>query len=213
MTQTTSRPQGTLPAAVLSDLDGTLLDTEAPWLELVAAVARERGATQAQAAAVSHAAEGATVAQTIAMLAGPDAGSAEVEAALAAELQERAEGAIAQARWIPGAREFLDRVAASNIPLALVTSSDRGWVDVIAPVLGLDRFATLVTADDVDRHKPHPEPYRLAAERLGLDIADCLALEDSRTGSTAAVDAGARTLLVRPERPEWLAAAAGWAPS
>lgn len=201
-----------LPAAVLTDLDGTLLDSEAPWLELVAEVARERGADSAGAARIAHLAEGATVTQTIALLAGEQAGDPATEAALAAELDERAAEAIAQARWLPGSEAFLDRVAEAGVPLALVTSSDRGWVGIIAPVLGIDRFDTVVTADDVERHKPHPDPYLLAATRLGLDPAACLALEDSRTGSTAALAAGVPTLVLRPEQPGWLQPGAGWAP-
>ena len=57
-------------------------------------------------------------------------------------------------------------------------------------------FDVSVVGDDVERGKPHPDPYLLAAERLGVDITRCLAIEDSPTGVASALAAGATVLAV-----------------
>src|SRR5690606_42034870 len=60
----------------------------------------------------------------------------------------------------------------------------------------LDLFDTVVTRDDVINAKPHPDPYLMAAQRLGIDPARCLALEDSHAGVHAAHAAGMQTVMV-----------------
>ena len=57
-------------------------------------------------------------------------------------------------------------------------------------------FDVSVVGDDVERGKPHPDPYLLAAERLGVDITQCIAIEDSPTGVASALAAGATVLAV-----------------
>ncbi|MCW3478447.1 HAD family hydrolase [Neisseriaceae bacterium JH1-16] len=88
--------------------------------------------------------------------------------------------------------EVLAMLQYAYVPLALVTSS---WPQRIAIVLrqhGLDGvFDAIVCRDDVALGKPAPGCYRLAAERLGVDIASCLVFEDSPSGVQAAVQSGA----------------------
>ena len=78
----------------------------------------------------------------------------------------------------PGARELLAEVAAAGLPRALVTSSERRFMDAVLASTGL-RFDALVCAEDVSVTKPDPEPYLLAAKLLGTEPARCFALEDS----------------------------------
>jgi len=86
-----------------------------------------------------------------------------------------------------------------KLPLAVVSGGMRALVTRTLETLGLlDRFAVLVTAEDVRHGKPHPEPFLLAAERLGVEPARCLVLEDSPTGIEAARAAGMRYVLVPP---------------
>jgi beta-phosphoglucomutase-like phosphatase (HAD superfamily) len=80
-------------------------------------------------------------------------------------------------------------VAASGLPYALVTSSQRRFVDAVLARTGL-RFPVVVCGSDVTQGKPDPEPYLLATERLGVPPGQCLVLEDSITGVTAAEAAG-----------------------
>lgn len=95
----------------------------------------------------------------------------------------------------PGAREWIEFVAGLGLPLALATSSGPHLVqDRLGP--WLDRFHAVVTRADVERGKPHPDLYLEAARRLGVAPADCLALEDSPTGTRAAIAAGMPVLIV-----------------
>src|SRR6185437_9531631 len=95
----------------------------------------------------------------------------------------------------PGARELLAEVAAAGLPHALVTSSERGFMDAVLARTGL-RFDVRVCADDVSTTKPDPEPYLLAAKLLGADPASCVALEDSPNGVASAQAAGCRVIAV-----------------
>lgn len=79
--------------------------------------------------------------------------------------------------------------AIRNLPLAVVSSSGRAEVEPVLERAGIrDCFVTLVTGEDVSRRKPHPEPYLLAAERLG--ISKPLVVEDSEPGAAAGRAAG-----------------------
>ncbi|NJC28478.1 HAD family hydrolase [Neolewinella antarctica] len=90
----------------------------------------------------------------------------------------------------PGIKEALREVA-DAFPLAIATNSGRADTDVVVPALGLDSFTdVVVTATDVANLKPSPDIYLLAAKKLGLDPRDCIAIEDSKPGGTAAKAAG-----------------------
>jgi len=89
----------------------------------------------------------------------------------------------------PGAVDLLTQLAGRTI--ALVTSSSRSEAVHKLAIAGLAaHFSELVTLDDVTIPKPHPQPYLLAATRLGVDPTRCLVFEDSETGSEAAHRAG-----------------------
>ncbi len=86
--------------------------------------------------------------------------------------------------------EHIDE-AHGRVPFAIVSGGGRASVARSLEQLGLlDRFQTLVCAEDYTRAKPHPEPYLLAAERLGVAPADCLVFEDTELGVQAARAAG-----------------------
>jgi len=89
--------------------------------------------------------------------------------------------------WRPGAMELVRAFAAAGVPQALVTMS---YAPIAAPVVDALGFDAVVTGDAVDHPKPHPQPYLLAAERLGVDAVSCLAVEDSITGAASANAAG-----------------------
>lgn len=93
-------------------------------------------------------------------------------------------------RGFAGADEQLARLS-RDFPLAIATNSGRADADVVVPALGLDRFTSVVvTATDVENLKPAPDIYRLAARRLALDPAHCIAIEDSTPGGASAKAAG-----------------------
>lgn len=108
------------------------------------------------------------------------------EAALAAGLPLR-----------PGVFALLDRLAEDGIPRAVVTSTASPFAEDRLTRAGLiGRFDTVVTRSQVARPKPAPDPYLLAAERLGARPAHCVALEDSHNGVRAAAAAGMVTIMV-----------------
>lgn len=96
-----------------------------------------------------------------------------------------------------GVVEILDALDAAGLPRAIATSSSLAAVrQSLGPHGLVDRFHALITRDVQTRGKPHPEPFLKAAAALGVDPADCLALEDSHNGVRSASAAGMMTVMV-----------------
>lgn len=101
---------------------------------------------------------------------------------------------------MPGAEALLQTIRQTELAMALVTGSYRCEIEPVLDNLGWrDFFPLIVTRDDVQHAKPHPEPYLTALERLNLSATECLALEDSPTGIRSAHDAGLTVLAVTTE--------------
>lgn len=98
--------------------------------------------------------------------------------------------------WRPGAQELLETLAASRIPLALVTNTRRTLTEQALKTIGSHYFTVTVCGDEVPDGKPHPAPYLRAAKLLGVAAEDCLAIEDSVTGAQSADAAGCVVLVV-----------------
>lgn len=190
-------PDG-LPAAVLWDMDGTLVDTEPYWMETEYELAARYGGTWDQdhaLALVGHdLLDSGRYIQTH-MLAGTgvDLTPEEIVDELLVGVIEKVRAHIP---WRPGARELLADLVAAGVPCGLVTMSYASFVDPILAELPAGTFATIVTGDLVDNGKPHPEPYLTAAAALGVRPEDCLAIEDSETGTRSAEAAGCLVLSV-----------------
>lgn len=100
-------------------------------------------------------------------------------------------------RACPGLYSLLDELAARNLLLGVATSGHRQYVALALRTLELDgRFQAIAAGDEVERGKPSPDIYLLAAERLGVPPNRCLALEDAPLGVEAAVAAGMTCLAV-----------------
>lgn len=187
-------PAPTLPAALLCDMDGTLVDTEHQWLDAVAGFLREQGLAATDEVLADFA--GAPVddaARRLVHAYGVRCDVTRTAARLDRDFTARvAAGVTVQ----PGALRLLDRARALGIPAALVTASERHVADLVLRTLGAHRFALSVTSGEAPRGKPHPDPYLAAAAGLGVDPADCLAVEDTPTGASAALAAGCRLLAV-----------------
>ncbi|MFF0274058.1 HAD family hydrolase [Streptomyces sp. NPDC004330] len=182
-------------AAVLFDMDGTLVDTEVLWWEATAETAARIGhrLTDADAPEVVGRAVPDTAAHLTRVTGHTDEDG--LAAALASAFQERVDRG---APLRPGADRLLAELAAEGVPFALVSASPRPVVDsVVGGALAHVPFAFTLSADDTARTKPHPDPYRAAARRFGVPEAACLAVEDSPDG-TASADAAGCTVLVVP---------------
>jgi HAD superfamily hydrolase (TIGR01509 family) len=97
--------------------------------------------------------------------------------------------------------EVLEQIELNHgrIPLAVVSGDNRETVTASLSTLKLlDRFETLVCAGDYQRGKPDPEPFLIAAERLGVAPRDCLVFEDTDLGIQAATAAGMAWVKVPP---------------
>ena len=188
------RPIPPDPPCVLFDMDGLLIDSEPLWLEAETAVMARLGASWTEADQVQLL--GGSLDRTVRYLlakATRPASPAQVGEWLMTGVAGRVREHGVPLR--PGARELLAEVAAAGLPHALVTSSERGFMDAVLASTGL-RFDVLVCADDVGMTKPDPEPYLLAAKLLGTDPARCFALEDSPNGVASAEAAGCRVIAV-----------------
>ncbi|MEZ0493114.1 HAD family hydrolase [Kineococcus sp. TBRC 1896] len=184
-----------LPAAVLWDMDGTLVDTEPHW------IAAETSLLGRYGAAWSHEQALALVGSAL-----PDSGrvlaehverSTGVVLDAGAVVDELVEAVIAQVRaavvWRPGALDLLGALGEAGVPCALVTMSYRNLAGTVAAMLP-GAFSVVVAGDEVERGKPAPDPYLRAAELLGVDPGDCVVVEDSPTGVASGEAAGAHVL-------------------
>ena len=97
----------------------------------------------------------------------------------------------------PGAKEAVEYFYKRGFKIGLATSNVREWVEKILLKTGLrSYFSGIVTSDDVTNPKPDPEVYLRCAQRLSVDVAQCLAFEDSVAGATSAISAGMRTVVI-----------------
>jgi HAD superfamily hydrolase (TIGR01509 family) len=181
---------------VVFDLDGTLIDTEWVFVEAARRLLAGRG--------IPFDAEFmATILGTPASNSLPlfiqHFGLPETMEAVAAEYKRFFLESLDadHAPLMPGARELLDRLNARGLPTAIATSSGRAYVQqMFGPHGLLDRFAFVLTAEDVTHGKPHPEIFETAARRFGVPPPEVLVIEDSIHGIRAAKAAGARVVLV-----------------
>jgi HAD superfamily hydrolase (TIGR01509 family) len=181
--------------AVVFDMDGLLVDTEALIRGLMMDLAPRFGATLPE-----------DVFQRMVGL--PNAESDAVARAhfgpdfpletFSRELDRRVHAACeAGVPLKPGAVELLDHLDTRQAPRAIATSSSHGAVKrTLGPSGILPRFHAVVAAGDYSRGKPNPDPFLTAADRLGVAPEACLALEDSHNGVRAAHAAGMMTVMV-----------------
>ncbi|MGX7744737.1 HAD family hydrolase [Rhodopseudomonas parapalustris] len=187
--------QDWLIAAVLLDMDGTLVDTERVYLESLTEVLNGFGLPDATKTCESMIGLPGPECQALLVARyGETLPLAEINRAFV----EKRDVRFAQGLPVkPGTSELLDTLADANCPVAVVTSSSRKTADLHLTLAGIrGRFGTILTRDDVAHGKPAPDLYLLAADRLGVPPQNCIAVEDSSVGVTAAFTAGAITLMV-----------------
>ncbi|MFJ2821350.1 HAD-IA family hydrolase [Streptomyces toxytricini] len=174
-------------SALLFDMDGTLVDStglvESTWAGFCA----RHGLDLGEVLAFAH---GRPTRETVGrFLADPLLAESETRRLVAHEESETA-GITA----VPGAAEILAALPSGS--WAVVTSAGRRLAEVRMAAAGLPLPALMVTADDVEHGKPHPEGFLRAAAALGADPVSALVFEDSPAGVRAGLDSGARTLVI-----------------
>ncbi|HEU4849781.1 MAG TPA: HAD family phosphatase [Terrimesophilobacter sp.] len=176
------------PAAVLWDMDGTLVDTEPYWMTAERDLVASFGGSWTAEDGLTLVGAGLWHSASILRGRGVDLDEQEIIDHLTERVLEQARGSIP---WRPGARELLLELREAGIPTALVTMSMRPLAEHIANDFDHPVFATIVSGSDVEHAKPHPQPYLQAAAILGVDPRDCVAIEDSEPGLASATASGA----------------------
>jgi HAD superfamily hydrolase (TIGR01509 family) len=174
--------------AILWDNDGVLVNTEPLYFEANRSVLAEHGITLTPETFEEISLRMGSSVLELARV--NDRGDAEIEALRAQRNTRYTELIEERAELFPGAKQVLQALA-GRVRMAIVTSSNRDHFDLIHAKLGILHFFEFVlTGQDFTRYKPHPEPYLMAAERMGLQPAECLVVEDSARGLASAVAAG-----------------------
>lgn len=187
----------TFPAAILFDHDGTLVDTEPVWAAAKVALAAEFGGTWTEQDTLDCL--GLSMQFTLDRLRerGVNLPDEEINNLLVAKVHET----LAQqpVEFLPGIERFLSEVREAQIPAAVVTNATTSVARRTANAAPEGTFSVIIGNDETTHPKPNPQPYLLAAERLGVDPTQCVAIEDSPSGVRSATAAGMRVIVVPGE--------------
>jgi HAD superfamily hydrolase (TIGR01509 family) len=182
----------TLPAAVLWDMDGTIIDTEPHWMAAETELIAQYGGSWSHEEALSLVGQGLWHSARVLQSRGVTLSEGEIIDHLTnivmVKLRETG------LPWRPGARELLLELRDAGVRAALVTMSIRSMAQLVADTIDFDAFDVIVAGDEVEHSKPHPAAYLRATELLGVDPADCVAIEDSPPGVASASAAGVATI-------------------
>ena len=173
--------------AVIFDMDGTLVDSTGVVEQVWGEFAADYNLDIATILATSHGVQGI---DTIRRFAPSDADHVTIAADLMSRELTRTDGIVE----IPGALAFLQSLPADLV--ALVTSAPTELAELRMGVAAIAIPAIAVTAESVQRGKPDPEGFALAATRLGFSPEHTVVFEDAAAGITAALAAGARVIVV-----------------
>lgn len=177
-------------AAVIFDMDGTLVDSTAAIIRSWTTWAIEFGVT-AEELAGSHGLPSADVVRRVLPESQQEKGIARIDELELADVDDIV--------VLPGAAEALQALATART--AIATSASRPLAKARIAAAGVVPPTVTVTIDDVVRGKPEPDPFLEAARRLGVEPAECLVVEDAPMGLRAARDAGCATLALLTTTP------------
>ncbi len=184
-------------------MDGTLIDSEPIWIGEERRIMESLGATWSQEDALYCI--GGPMERVDAYmrskLPGDKQGEFKEYEITAILLDSMVERFRKEVPFAPGASQLISEMHQEAIPMALVTASTRAIMDGALTSIGKHFFKTTISDNDVERSKPDPQGYQLAASRVGVPIEDCLIIEDSITGATAAIASGAYLLGVTHSGP------------
>ena len=182
------------PAAVLWDMDGTLIDSEHYWLSSEKNLAAEHGASWSETDGLDLV--GMSLYESTLVIKERIGSDLEPEQIIERLTNDVVSHLNQHVPWRPGARELLLELRERGIRTALVTMSLNRMAMSVVNALGDEvgpqgPFDVVIGGAQVPQGKPHPDPYLIAAERLGVAIEDCIAIEDSLNGLLSAEASGA----------------------
>ena len=181
-------------SAVFFDMDGLLVDSEPLWLESETEMMAQYGyqwLETDQAACLGGPLD--RVGNYMSGLIGGERDGNSLMLEIIDRMVDKFKGELP---FMPGAIELIDDLRAHGVELTLVSASPRSLVDAALSNFEISPFTRSISSNDVKVSKPDPEGYLLAATSGGDEITNCLVLEDSLTGVTAAKASGAWVLAV-----------------
>lgn len=186
------------PAALVLDFDGTIVNTEPFHEAALRAVARPHGLCLDPGCSLGRSDEHVLLAAfRAARVPHTDDLIAELVRDKARIFLDLATDPDADLALYPGVRDLLESARAVSIPTAVCTASRRAELDTLLPLLAIDHLIDhTVAAEDADRPKPDPAPYRETCRRLAADPPSVIVIEDSPTGVTSATRAGCYVIAV-----------------
>ena len=188
--------------AVLFDMDGVLVDSTHAVARVWRTWALKRGFDPEKVVRAAHGRPSIDTVRDFLPNADSNAENLEVERQEVEDL----EGVVA----MPGAQALVTSIPAAR--WTVVTSATRPLAEVRLRAAGIPIPKSLITADDIQHGKPHPEPYQKAAARLGYPALECVVVEDAPAGIRAGKAAGAQVIAVptTSNRRELESAGADW---
>ena len=185
--------------AVLWDMDGTLVDTEPYWFNAEVDLLDVYGVPWTVEQSEALIGNALPLSATVLQQAGVDLSAREIINRLIHSVAQQVRHRVP---WRPGARELLDQLRSAQVPCGLVTMSEPALANEVLQHLPDNTFTVQVTGSSVERGKPEPDAYQLAARRLAeqhaeqftLSIDRIVAIEDSLTGVTSSLAAGIATV-------------------
>jgi len=183
-----------MPAAVIFDLDGVLMDSEQLWNGAKEALVREAGGRWRDEAATTM--MGMSSPEWAAYLHDELGVPMDVDAINRDVVRRMEEGYRRELPLLPGAAGAV-RALAAHWPLGLASSSNRELIDLVLELAGFaDAFRVTVSSEEVSRGKPAPDVYLETARRLEVAPETCVAIEDSSNGLRSAAAAGMAVIAV-----------------
>ncbi len=184
------------PSAVLWDFDGTMVNTEVVWIASEIEVMRRYGVVWTYEQGIEMCGSAAPVTtrtlldEAARQLGQPlDVVPEQFWAQVSGRVQQHLE--TNGPPWLPGAKELVSEISAAGVPMALASSSPPELLHAGLQHMPVGLFQTVVSGPEMPRGKPAPDAYLLAADRLGVDAADCVVIEDSVPGAASGRAAGA----------------------
>lgn len=190
-------------AAVLWDMDGTLVDTEPYWVQAETELMHAHGLDWDEEKGMLMVGNELLTSANILIAHGLTLPAEEIVELLLDRVVELVRQHVP---FRPGAKELLADLHANEVPCALVTMSYRRLAEAVVAACPEGAFAALITGDEVPAGKPDPAPYLIGAAQLGVPPEQCVAFEDSVPGLTSAEAAGTIAfgiphLVPLPEKP------------
>ena len=188
------------PAAVLFDMDGTIVHSEPLWMRCETEFVLSHGGEWSPERAmelVGNSLE--TSGQILSAAINNQMPGDQIIADIVTRMIRLYESG--QIPWRPGFLECARALQAAGVKMAVVSASYSRLVKTVVAQVPDQMIDTYVGGDMVENDKPNPDPYLLAAEKLGVAITDCIVVEDSMNGLKAGLASGAATVAIPCVKP------------